>query len=130
MGCGSSKEDTADPIDVTIFIIFIQDLKIIKQQEDSTKGPPTFKVVCLGDKAVGKSWQDYPIYFYSIVARYTQDKFNETHAPTIGYAFISRDLIVCKNEGTEIPIKYKYIIKIYKIDYTYGILLEKKLINQ
>lgn len=41
------------------------------------------KVVLVGDKAVGKS---------SIVLRYTKNHFSEGHTPTIGAAFVSKDL--------------------------------------
>lgn len=81
MGCGESKPDARrEPS--------------LMRNTVRKSGPDTYKVVLLGDKAVGKS---------SIVLRYTQDKFSETHALTIGAAFVSKDLSL--SHGSSAPSK-------------------------
>ncbi len=80
MGCESSKSQSGGGGGGAS-----QSTPSLVRDAGKKSGPDTYKVVLLGDKAVGKS---------SLVLRYTQDKFSETHAITIGAAFVSKDVSV------------------------------------
>jgi small GTP-binding protein len=76
MGCSQSTEDAGSA--------GVPQIRI-RRDEDRTTGRDSFKVVLLGDKAVGKS---------SLVLRYTQGRFHDSHALTIGAAFVAKELSV------------------------------------
>lgn len=57
--------------------------------------PRVAKVVLLGDQAVGKS---------SLVQRFHQNKFDERAKPTIGAAFVSKDVVTDTGENVKLEI--------------------------
>ena len=81
MGCNTSnKADLEDDVH-------------IDQIDEDGSDRENHKVVLVGDKAVGKS---------SIVMRYTKNHFSEGHTPTIGAAFVSKDLDILNSEDNSV----------------------------
>ena len=75
--------------------------------------PETYKIVLLGDRAVGKSRLYILCFFmYSIVKRFTENAFSPAHALTIGSAFASKDMVLQREDGEEIRVKYLVIFNI------------------
>lgn len=71
---------------------------------------------------------------HSITTRYTQNSFTENHAPTIGYAFRSRDLKLTAEDGQEEVIRlhiwdtageeaYKSMTKFFYRDTSLGLIV-------
>lgn len=69
--------------------------------------PEAYKIVLLGDRAVGKS--RFVFYYFlidSIVKRFTENTFSPAHALTIGSAFSSKDMVLQREDGEETRVKY------------------------
>lgn len=74
--------------------------------------PEAYKIVLLGDRAVGKSrYQSTLVLSPSIVKRFTENTFTAAHALTIGSAFASKDMVLQREDGEEVTVKYRSIIR-------------------
>lgn len=79
----------------------------VAEEEKIESVPEAYKIVLLGDRAVGKSrlflnrW-----IIFSIVKRFTENTFSPAHALTIGSAFSSKDMVLQREDGEEIRVKY------------------------
>ena len=89
MGCNTSnKADLEDDVH-------------IDQIDEDGSDRENHKVVLVGDKAVGKS---------SIVMRYTKNHFSEGHTPTIGAAFVSKDLDILNSENNSVINMHAFLL--------------------
>ena len=82
MGCNSSSDAAPE-----------EDIRLDEDLDADESGRENHKVVLVGDKAVGKS---------SIVMRYTKNHFSEGHTPTIGAAFVSKDINVHNSDDDSV----------------------------
>lgn len=47
----------------------------------------------------------------SIVKRFTENTFTAAHALTIGSAFASKDMVLQREDGEEVTVKYRSTIR-------------------
>lgn len=71
---------------------------------DIEASKPRFKIVLLGEGAVGKS---------SILLRYVEDKFNAQHESTIQAAFATKEIVMESGRKVELNI-WSYPLKNFK----------------
>lgn len=83
--------------------------------------PDAYKIILLGDRAVGKSRLMHLIFLInSIVKRFTENAFSPAHILTIGSAFASKSMVLQREDGEEVQVKYVFCF-VCEVDYTFGI---------